>query len=647
MKQIFIAIALIICGNNLHAQTLFSFKGHKVDKEEFLSAFYKNNTGDKTEQALRDYLDLFIAFKLKVQAAKDMKLDTLPQQKNDTKNFRAQLESDYTNDEKVIQQLIWEAFERSRKDIRISHIFVPFDKSMLRNPAAYKYAVFSDTAKAFEEIQKAYTALKNNEDFAEVAQNYSQDVSAQTSKGDIGFITVFTLPYALENIAYALPDNAYSAPYKSNIGYHILKKTGERPAIGKMRAAQILLLYAAKPSDEEKKQQLRLADSLYNVIMKGGDFEALARQYSGERNVATTGGLMPDFGVGRYEPIFENTVFALQKDGDITKPFETSFGIHIVKRVKYLPVSTDSLQANTLFKDQVLQDSREKIAREKFLADVLTITGYKKVWQDEEALWTATDSFLNNNRIIPVKNINDKTVLFTVGNENKTMSDWADFAQESRRSTVLPYNDMMKQFISTSASEYYKNHLENYDARFSSQLTEFAEGNLLFEVMERKVWNKASEDKAALKKYYDEHKSRYMWGESAGVIFFTVADKATAAEVRKDIHTYIKKWKGMAESTSGKIIADSARFDISQIPGNGTDIQPGKLTEMVTDSSDGTVNFVYIINTYKGPDQKSFEEARGLVINDYQAVLEEKWLADLKKKYPVKVNEKVFKSLVE
>ena len=647
MTRILIASLLVVCGIKLQAQPLFTYKKHGVDKASFLRAFYKNNAGDNSEKAMRDYLDLYINFTLKVQAAKDMKLDTLPNQQNDIRNFRAQLAEDYTNDEQVMKSLCREAFERSQKDIRIAHIFIPFDKAKMTDLSAYNNGIFADTAEAYATAQKAYTALQNNEDFTAVVMKYSQDPTTETNRGDLGYITVFTLPYALENIAYNLADNAYSAPYKSNIGYHILKKTGERPAIGKMRTAQILLVYSAIPSAEEKKQRFRMADSLYEKIKNGSDFEALAKQYSGEQHAANTGGLMPDFGVGRYEPAFENTVFALQHDGDITKPFETPFGVHIVKRLKHFPVITDTLQATTLLKDQILQDSREKIAKEKFLENILAVTGYKRLYHDEDVLWEATDSFLNNNRIVPIKNINQHTVLFTVGKNSKTMQEWAAYVQESRRSFVLAYPDLMKQFIATTASAYYKDHLEAYDDRFANQLKEFSDGNLLFEIMERKVWNKAAADKTALSKYYNDHKDKYMWGESAGVIFFTVADKATAEDMRKDIQPYVQNWKTLSETSAGKIIADSARFDVAQIPGNPSALKTGAVTDMVTDNSDGSINFVYILNTYKGPAQKTFEEARGLVINDYQAVLEEKWLAELKKKYPVKINEKVFKTLIK
>ena len=108
--------------------------------------------------------------------------------------------------------------------------------------------------------------------------------------------------------------------------------------------------------------QKQLADSLYQALRRGSDFSALAKQFSSERNAYVTGGLMPEFGVGRYHPAFENAVFSLKNDGDISAPFETDFGIHIVKRIKHLPVSEDSTAAETLFKEEVSRDARVRIA---------------------------------------------------------------------------------------------------------------------------------------------------------------------------------------------------------------------------------------------------------------------------------------------
>ena len=643
MKRLFILIISVLPGFYLSAQTLFTYGKHKVDKEEFLRAFYKNNTGDNNEASLRTYLDLFIAFKLKVQAAKDNRIDTLASQKSDLLNFRQQIEADYLTDKNVIHKLVMEAFHRSQKDIRISHIFIPFD---LRDNSHINPG---DTSAAFEQINKAYAELNKGSDFSEVAVKYSSDPAVKSNKGDIGFITVFSLPYELESIAYTLPNNTFSPPYKSSAGYHILKKTGERPAWGRMSAAQILLAYAPSASPEEKQMQKKLADSLYRALRRGSDFPALAKQFSSERNAYATGGLLPEFGVGRYDPVFENAVFSLKKDGDISAPFETDFGIHIVKRIKHFPVSADSTAAETLFKDEVSHDARVRIAREQFTRRIINTVGYKKQFLQDQLLWSITDSFLWTNNFIPLKNITEKTVLFSLDKESKTVKDWLGFILSVKNKYTLPfpYADLMKQFVSSSAIADYQAHLEDYNTDFRNQLTEFSEGNLLFEIMEQQVWSKAAEDKNGLRQYYEQHKEKYTWGPSANAIFFTTSSRETAEEVSRDIIGYSRKWKVLGESTSGRIIADSSRFELEQIPGSSKTIQPGQITTLITDSVSGSTSFMYILAVHHQPAQRSFEEARGLVINDYQVLLEEEWLNRLKKKYPVKINEKLLHTLAK
>ena len=70
------------------------------------------------------------------------------------------------------------------------------------------------------------------------------------------------------------------------------------------------------------------------------------------------------------------------------------------------------------------------------------------------------------------------------------------------------------------------------------------------------------------------------------------------------------------------------------------------ITEPLVNENDGTATFVKILKLYPDNQQRNFEEARGQVINDYQIFLEEKWIEQLKKKYPVKINEKIFQSLL-
>jgi peptidyl-prolyl cis-trans isomerase SurA len=206
--------------------------------------------------------------------------------------------------------------------------------------------------------------------------------------------------------------------------------------------------------------------------------------------------------------------------------------------------------------------------------------------------------------------------------------------------------ELMKKFISKVALDNYKKRLPDLNPEFKYQLQEFKDGNMLFEVMERNVWNKASNDSAGLKKYYDQHKTKYTWGESADAILISAATE----NVAKNVIGHLKKgesWKRIAEENITQIQTDSGRYELTQLPAKpNTKFTGGMVTEPLVNENDGTATLVKIIKLYPANQQRNFEEARGLVINDYQSFLEEKWIEQLKKKYPIKVNENVFRSLL-
>ena len=139
----------------------------------------------------------------------------------------------YLNDESSLNKMAKEAFVRSQHDLRISFIYV----------ASPKNSSPGDTAKAWQKIQEAHHALSNNKDFGETALQFSEDPFVKNNRGDIGFITVFDLPYAIETVAYNTPLGKYSPVFRSDGGYIIVRKTAETKARGRIRIAQILLVF--------------------------------------------------------------------------------------------------------------------------------------------------------------------------------------------------------------------------------------------------------------------------------------------------------------------------------------------------------------------------------------------------------------------
>ena len=149
------------------------------------------------------------------------------------------------------------------------------------------------------------------------------------------------------------------------------------------------------------------------------------------------------------------------------------------------------------------------------------------------------------------------------------------------------------------------------------------------------------------KKYYTENKGKYLWAESANIILFNCASKTVADEVRADLLKG-KDWRKIAEESNNNIQTDSGRFEISQIPIKiDAKMAKGTVSETVVNPVDGNTSFIKLVGYFAANLQRNFDEARGLVINDYQNILEEKWINELKKKYTVKINEAVFQLLLK
>jgi peptidyl-prolyl cis-trans isomerase SurA len=631
------AIALSCITGAASSQTLFTYGPNKADAKEFVRAFNKNNQQPAAAKAkaMQEYLDLYINSRLKIRQAYDLRYDTLPQIRVEADNLRNQIVDNYMSDPDAVSRLSKEAFQRSQKDIHAAHIFIAFNNNGQ-----------TDTSAASQKLATVQNRLAKGEDFMLVAQQLSDDPAAKTNKGDLDYITVFTLPYEMETVLYSTAAGHYSKPYTSKAGYHIFKNLGERKALGKMKVQQILLAFPPEADQSSREKISRLADSLYQRINKGDDFGKLAAAFSNDYTSAARDGNTPDISVGQYEPVFEKTVWALPKDGAISKPFITSHGYHIVKRLALVPVVSNpaNKENNDALEMKVKTDDRWKTARDFIYTRVKARPGIQRANYTNAALWSATDSLLSGR---PQKGLDQQAELFHIGSSVYHMSDWIQYVQMYRYmpggATTRPYPTLMEEFINNSMYQYYRDHLEDYNEEFRNQMAEFRDGNLFFEIMQREVWNKAQEDTAALLSLYEKNKAQYNWQPSADAVIFFSSDQATAKSLAAELKKNPSGWKALAEKLSEKVVADSSRYEWTQLPGNNGKEVPkaGTITPLAVNQTDNTASFAYILKVYPQHGARSFIEAKGLVMNDYQVLLEEEWIKELRKKYPVKVDEKI------
>ena len=620
---------------------LFTIDGQSVQASEFSYIYAKNNRDDAdfTEKSLREYLDLYTKFKLKVREAYAMGLDTLPQLQTELAGYRKQLADSYLTDKEITDRLVTEAYNRMQEDIQVSHILIK------TNPNAA-----SDTMAAYTKIQGAYKRLQAGEAWDLVVKQTSEDNPTKETGGDLGYVTAL-LPngfYAFESAAYETPVGKYSMPIRTTLGYHIVKVTNKRPARGELDIAHILLRVKADGSDD-KAVKTRI-DAVYAQLVAGDRFEEVAKTVSEDKATAERGGAIGPIAINQYERSFEDAVFALANDGDYTKPVRTRLGWHIIKRTRKRPTLTLE-QAKRKIETQISRDERITSARQTMVARIKKDAGYSKDENVYNQFVSLAGADLQTYKW-QVPEVAPATIM-TLGGDKYTNIDFGNYIRNNARTRMglakgTPsaeiFDKVYTEFVNEKALFFEEKNLAEKYPEFKSLMREYEEGILLFEATKINVWDKASKDSTGLDAFHAAHRNDYMWDERLEVAT-VMLDSASMNQLAT-----IKKWavkkpltvvsekaakKGIGMQVTRKVYQkeDQLPEGITWAAGQKADLPDGR----------GFVSVEKIIP----PTPKTMDEARGYIIADYQDQLEKDWVASLQSKYPVKVDDAVLMSLVK
>lgn len=643
----FFLFALSLNAQDKNDPILFSVDDVPVHVSEFEYIYSKTN-GDKadfSEASLNEYLDLYTKFKLKVKRAKDMKLDTIPALMQELAGYRRQLADSYLIDREVTDKLVKEAYDRSQQDVDISHILIKLDDK----------ATPTDTLKAYKKAMEAKGKLEAGEKFGTIARAYSEDKSVAKNEGRIGFVTAL-FPngmYNLETAAYEMPTGKVVGPIRTKLGYHLAKIHSRRPARGEAEVAHILV----RADGDFIKSKIK-ADSIYQLLEVGKDFEAVARTHSDDKGTATKGGYIGFFGINRYEKSFENTAFGLEV-GQYSRPIQTSVGWHIIKLINK-KVNEPFDQVKNRLEAKIKKDVRFELAKE---AMVNRIKKEGKFTEFNATLKTFTDSldqeFLTYKWKAP-KERSDK-ILFSFGTDMKvTEGDFAEYAQKSSRKRLRmgrgtrlkdAVNALYQDFIAEKAFEYEERQLEKKYPEFKSLMREYEEGILLFEATKMLVWDKASQDTTGLKEFFKTVDGKYQWKKRAEVTQYSLKEKA------KELHNQVREFSKthspqevMAKFNTEEIPVLSYKEKTYEVGRNEVldkmKWEVGALSASEISKRDKSLNWLKI-EEIKEPGKKTLKEARGYVVADYQDKLEAEWIKQLRKDYKVKVNKDVLQGMMK
>lgn len=701
-------IALTFGGNAAFSQdkndpVLMTVDGENVTRSEFENIYKKNNREEAvTQDALNEYVELFVNFKLKVREAETLGMDTVTKFVKELDGYRKQLARPYMADTAMTSALVHEAYERSKMEVRASHILA----KLPAKPTA------KDTAEAYKKIMALRKRVLGGESFESVAggKNGSDDPSAKDNKGDLGYFTALQMVYPFENAVFETKVGEVSQPVRTRFGYHIIKVTDRRAARGEIKVAHIMIRSADTDGADKQRIAEQKAQEVYAKVKEGNEtFADLALKYSDDEGSSRKGGELPMFSTGKMIEEFENVSFSLEKDGDVSKPFKSRYGWHIVKRLEYKGLSTfDEMEAE--LKRKIAKDSRAQLSEGSFIKKLKADYNYKDYPKNVAAFnkLVNDDIFMRNSftldtiirkdakegamvskgvtyqrdlrgtikngKMINVKgkqheeleiSPNDTVVmrerhggwelhtelplnkpLITLGDTTFDQAAFAAYLENGqRKGQPMPIAEYVKQKFEEFSKEcvlnYEDGRLEEKYPAFKALMQEYRDGILLFELTDEKVWSMAVKDTTGLQAFHDANKEDFMWPERLDATIYTCAN----AEVAKKTKKLVKKKKPVSEILA--TINAESQLDLK--------VETGKFAKEDNDiismiawekgiSLDQTVNdqivFVNVVEVL-APMPKALDEAKGAITAAYQDHLETEWIKELRAKYPYTVNKEV------
>ncbi len=629
---------------------LFTVKGTPVHVSEFKGIYSKTNQekADYSRASLEEYLNLYVNFKLKVQKARDLYLDTVPALKSELDGYRKQLAASYLVDREVTDKLVLEAHNRMQQDVELSHVFIALDKN----------APAKDTLAAFQRISDILKQIKSGAvSFEQAAADASDSKEAKEARGYVGFVTAM-LPdgyYALENVAYNTKVGNIAGPVRTSSGYHLVKVINTRPARGEMEVAQILIRKGDTP--EKAAISRTRIDSVYHALKAGADWDKLCAAISEDAMTKAKGGNIGFFGINRYQKNFEDAAFALTKDGDFSAPVETTIGWHIIRRKQAKPVgSFDSMKRG--LSDRVKRDGRSENAKQSIIARIRQEGGYKE-YPENLAKWQAmqTDSVFHTYKWKPDAT-KPATPLFSFGAQNSTLAEFEQYLSNASRERMkgkgYPVEETVAKLYKSWKDEvtlrFEETQLDKKYPEFRDLMREYEGGMLLFEAAKSEVWDRANIDTVGLEKFFNTQiKDKYKWDERARVSIYTIKSndpellvKVREMAAKKSTADVLKKFNKKEE-----VIAIMER---TYEKGKNKDIdaiwKAGALSAPKVDDGTKTANFMKIEEIIPVTPKK-LSEAKGYAVADYQDYLEKNWVEQLRKDYKVEINKDVFERLIK
>jgi len=614
---------------------LFTVRQEPVTTGEFMYLYKKNTLKpeDFTELKINNYLELLINFKLKVMEARSRGLDTTSAFRKEFQSYREEVRKPYQARKEDVERLTRQVYQRLGEEVRASHILV-----LLKADASP-----ADTAVALAKILTIRNRILAGEDFNVVAVATSEDNSVKVNRGDLGYFSALQMVYPFEEAAFTLPVGKVSAPVRTRFGYHLVLVTDRRPARGEVEVAHLMLRTTG--ADDKK-----VKDKIFEIeaqLKAGRDWDDLCKEYSEDPATKNSGGKLRPFGIGVLAsvPEFESAAFSLKDPGQVSDPVHTAYGWHLVKLIRKIPLAPyEEMEAG--LRQKVSRDERVQLADKHRREQEKKAQAYVESTETKQQVFAKADTSLTRGhwRFAEDESLLNKT-LFAFGTSTVTVREFAAFVRQNQKANAMSPTEylqqLMDQMIDVRLGQLEEMRLVREHPELGRLLREYEEGILLFTIMEKEIWTHIPSDTLVLKSFYESNKSKYQAGERLRARLFSSADK-----------TFMDQMEQRVVRGDSLRQEDLGRFK-AVIPFRNYQRGDNKAVDKVSwvigvhrTEVDGT-EYLVEVERLLPAGIRPLGEARAQVLADYQDKQEKEWLKQLREKYPVKINKKNQKSVIQ
>ena len=621
-----------------------------IDKEEFLQLITKGKEIDAppmsfTRSEFEENFESFLNYKLKVIEAESMNLDDSEEFNMEFASIKESLVAPFLIKNSIEEGEVKKVYGRLQEIVRARHILFQFPPN----------ASNEDSIAMLKMALKVKAELENGGDFNALALNYSDDPSAKVNKGDLGYFTGLQMVQQFEEAAYTLPVGNISDPILTDFGYHIIQVSGRQANPGEVQVSHILVRFDSENPSQEENARRKISDIYAEIQKESTIWEEIVQTYSEDFGTKSAGGVLPWFGVGTMIPEFEVAGFSLTEIGEVSPPIKTAYGYHILRLE-----GKRGLQPY----EEVEQSIRSKILRNSktgmIQSQVVAIQKSRFGFQENElgistvaGAVTATD-ILSFGAAIQEKKLGG-TVLFKVNTSSYTAGDLVNFMQTKEitpKGTGTFFELWLDKFTEATLAKTEEVDLEKNNKAYQMLLKEYRDGILLFSLTNQEVWQKGLNDSLGQQAFFEKNAQKYQWKGRVQAYLTKVNDASKLENARKflqnkgfDTDSFAAFEADYRSNYPDAYATESGTFEYEAHPILSKVDLNTPYQELVIEGT----SYVLVVGKVYPPGPRKFEEARGLIIRDYQEFLDQALTKRLKEKYPIQINagvkEKTFEAL--